>query len=227
MRATLKKVLFGIKNNKGRKDIKNLKGYLKYESISIICSGPSAKYLKSEIKNDRIFCCNFSPKFLSANNTTIDVYITTSRAIEEGLELQEILDRFHIKNLIIDSKESLELFDLKNVSRVFEYDSRDNYLVRELLSIDLDSKIKKQKGDLRQVSHISSGMQLIQYALFSGSKNIKTIGLDMTNEVTYGEGLSYEVDPTIKVNRHLIADKTFLNRSLEKFKDVTFGKIKT
>lgn len=217
MKNFLRKIFFIIKNHKNRIQIKKLQHLFADEEVLVVCSGPSAKNLhERNLSKYKILCCNFSFKFLPKNIEIIDLFITTEQALSEGGDIEEVFERYKIKNLIINSKKVLKNINSLNVENIFIYDPRDNFLVRNLLHADLE-KIVGDSNVSNQNKHISSGAQLVQYALYGSASKIFISGLDMTGKIIYAKNASYREDPESKINRHLVADSFFIKKSEEMF----------
>ena len=189
-----------------------LKKLIKDKRILIVGSGPSAEKL-GEIPNDvRVFTCKSGLRLFVDKNfeRQIDLYLAYKSAMERSYEfLREFLQKTKTKIFMIDDlgyikeKKELEGFYLKLL-----WDTgRNNYYLERLIK---PYKIRQIKG--KSLPRTSSGIRLLQYALFFGAREIYLIGIDIS-EKGYFWG-------TKNAHFHLDIDRNFIKIVSKKYNNI-------
>lgn len=163
--------------------------YLRYRStlfrlirnrrILIVGSGPSASELEDVPKDVLIFTCNRGLKLFlaSAINRKVDLYLCQTGGMTDTYkDVETLLVKVKTSIFVINKpgfirrKENLE----GSYSKIVEDKVQYNYYLRRLIK---PYTLRQIKG--RYAAFTSSGMRLLQYALFYRAKEIYLIGVDI------------------------------------------------
>lgn len=155
---------------------------IKGKKVLIISSGLSARKLNRVPEGFLVFTCNRGVKLLNdiKFKGTIDLYFSPADCLENYKEIGENLQSAKIKIFIIDNLNYIKNrpFLKKNCQRLLQDDFANNRYLRSLIS-GLE-RIDRLKGS--SLPWTSSGMRLLQYALYFKAKEIYLIGFDLDTE---------------------------------------------
>ncbi len=147
---------------------------IKNKKVLILGSGPSIKDLKKIPKDVVILTCNSGPKILTNKkiDREIDVYYLPREAywdyIGRGMDLKDLLKGHKIKHFISD-------FNIDEGHYILKDNTLNNYYLKKLISpMKLSNMLKR----LNLPGGYSSGIRLLQYALYFGAKEVYLIGMD-------------------------------------------------
>lgn len=195
------------------KNYSNVVNLIKNKRILILGAGNSANDLEKIPKDVIILSCNLSPQILINKkiNRKIDLYFCTRRIIlDKGTDIiSNLLSKVKVNIFITDyprwikKREDLREFYEKTVRDRGE----NNFYLKELIK---PYQINQIRG--KSLNHTSSGMRLLQYALYFKAKEIYLIGIDGLRG-TYFTG---------KMNKktHLDIDNNFMKIVSNKFENV-------
>jgi hypothetical protein len=176
---------------------KDLKKLIKNQRVLVLGSGPSKKDLLNIPKDVRIFTCNMGPEIIDRE---IDVYYCEKDCLNN--KIRSLLSKINIKYFISDSKNTLRS---KNVKFIKDYKRNTFYLRNIIYPMTINDFMK----DLYNTP--SSGVRLIQYALYLNAKEIFIIGLDGG---TACRSTDLGIDP------HQPADSKFKEIISKKYKNI-------
>jgi hypothetical protein len=203
------------------KNSRLLKGIINNERILIIGSGYSAAELKKIPDNVRIFTCNAGLKLFIDNNIgkRIDLFLCRRDLMKDDYRFE---DRY-VRGLLLKTSElkiKSNIFVIDDISCVKEdnelkglyanliFDfNENNYYLKRLIK---PYRIREIKGS--SVSHASSGIRLLQYALYFKAKEIYLIGIDLC-ESEYFWGRE-------KIHRHKDIDEDFIKVVSKKYNNI-------
>jgi len=183
------------------REIPEIKKFIENHRVLILGSGPSAKDLKNlGNKKIKLFTCNASPKILQKKEIKkkISLYLCTGDVLFADYKDRDLLSLFQKtppEVFITDSKRRIEKTGKINMDKViFVKDcNSNNFYLKRLIS---PKKINQIKGN--SFATTSSGVRLLQYALYFGAKEIYLLGIDggMGNYYWGGknEGNHQEID---------------------------------
>ena len=197
-----------------------LRRLLENKRVFIVGSGPSAADLK-EIPDDVVvLTCSFGGKlfldkkishpvnlYLSPRGTTEDSeavlsLVKTEAYIAKGCGLDYIRNNGKFGN-----PEAIMLMD----------DTKDNYYLRRLTG---SAELPKTDGKNRPWA--SSGVRLVQYALYFKAKEVYLIGMDLNRGHFYSDGAKPEIlrDGKPYYYAHEIMDHFFMNLISKKYRNI-------
>jgi len=193
-----------------------LRKLIRNRRVLIIGSGPSARELENIPEDVLVFCCNRSPKVLIDKkiDKIIDLYTTSLPNIE-----YDMVPDYGIRKIVKNSKINLFIFDdIEYAKEVFKdnfstliYDShKDNFYLKKLIN---PIKINQIKGN-SIYKWASTGMRLLQYALYFGAKEIYIIGIDL-NDLGQFDGYADEYR-----RMHFDIDYNFLQVIVKKYNNI-------
>ena len=186
---------------------------IKGKRVLVIGSGLSARKLNRIPEGFLVFTCNRGIKLLNdiKFNGTIDLYISPADCLENYREIGENLQSAKIKIFIIDNLYYIKNrpFLKKTCQCLLQDDFTSNRYLRSLIP-GLE-RLGKLKGS--SVPWTSTGMRLLQYALYFKAKEIYLIGLDLdTNGYFDGQqNLLYD---------HVDIDNNVMRLWLEKYNNI-------
>lgn len=192
-----------------------LKKIIKNQRILIIGSGPSANELENIPGDFKILTCNIGPRILLDKKISkvIDIYYCVPGAIEGGHSNENVinlLSKFKINLFIYPTKWIKNNSSLKKVySRCVKDYAFNDYYLNKLIG---PRKTEEIKINLLSNNRTSSGLRLLQYALYSKAKEIFLIGIDI-NQEGYFWGKS-------NIHDHLCIDRNFMEIVSKKYNNV-------
>jgi len=210
----LKDFLWKIKNSiwelslylKSRSALKKL---IKGKRVLIVGSGTSAKELKEIPEDVLVFTCNAGLRlFYNKGYNKINLYLCHKRAIiYDYKDIKSLLKKIKCRVFVIDEPGYIkkELGDSYSIL-IKDYNDNNYYLKRLIKPYN----INQIKGSSALKS--SSGMRLLQYALFFKAKEIYLIGIDV-NEKGYFWGERNE-------HKHLDIDRNLIKIVSKKYKNI-------
>lgn len=151
------------------------------QRVLILGSGPSADALRSIPEDVKILICNASPKLLIDKkiNRRVDLYYGVENVINslhKSADIPRLLSIVKPKVFITNNPRGIErrkeyegCYDL-----LIKDDTRNNYYLRKLIS---PFKLGTISG--KSWPATSTGIRLLQYALYFGAKEIYTSGIDL------------------------------------------------
>jgi len=184
---------------------------IKDKKVLIIGSGLSAKKLKQIPEGFLVFTCNRGVKLLNdvKFKGTIDLYFTFAHHLRKHKETQENLQSVKIKIFIIDDLNCIKNRPFLNKS--YQYLLQDNYYNnRYLEKLIRPQRVYKLKGS--SFPWTSSGMRLLQYALYFKAKEIYLIGFDLDTK-GYFDGQPNQSD-------HIDIDNNLMMLLVEKYTNI-------
>ena len=148
------------------------------QRVLIVGTGPSAAELESIPEDVKIFTCKDGLSLFAkrAERRRIDVYSCIRSRLQGELRLPELLERTRPRILMSNDLQYVRCRrDLRGLYSSLAYDAgEDNDILRKLiepLSIDdICGNALRPK--------ISSGMRLLQYAIYFGAREVYLIGID-------------------------------------------------
>ncbi len=152
---------------------------LEGQRVLILGAGSSVNELKiADIPEDiKILTTKRTLKLFTNNkiDKKIDLYFGAKHLIERRAEIKELLSKVKIKNFVIDDSDYLKNlgYDFGDMKIILD-DFNDNYYLRRLIKPYTAEQIR---GKMNHMT--SSGMRLLQYALYFKAKEIYLIGMDM------------------------------------------------
>ncbi|OGX16055.1 MAG: hypothetical protein A2166_05440 [Omnitrophica WOR_2 bacterium RBG_13_41_10] len=192
-----------------------LKKIIKNQRVLIIGSGTSAnelKYIPSDVK---ILTCNVGPRILlyKGINKVIDLYYCVPGVIEGDHKNENVIDlvlRFKINLFIYPAKWIKSFIDIKKtcVKCIKDHGFNDYYLNKIMGPL----KTEEIKRSFLSNNRTSSGVRLLQYALYSQAKEIFLLGIDI-NEEGYFWGRK-------NIHEHLSIDKDFIEFVSHKYNNI-------
>ena len=164
-----------------------LKKLIENSKILILGSGPSANDFDNIPDDVKIFTCNYGPKLLSDKNIKrgIDLFIGFRFCMETIEHIEKtISEHFHKKiNFFmtddlqyIKGKERLN----KSYGTLMKYNPRENHYLLRLIS---PYKMRDIHGTSKPWN--STGLILLQFAIYFQAKIIYLIGIDLGKEHFY------------------------------------------
>lgn len=194
-----------------------LKKLIENQRVLIIGSGMSANELKYIPKDVKILTCNFSPRLLLDKGICreIDLYYCALGVLDKGSKNENIIDlllKLKINLFIIYNPKLIRKFkDLrKNYTKCIKDRGSNNYYLDRLLGPQEIDKITNYS--LANNSRTSTGVRLLQYALYFKAKEIYLIGIDV-NEDGYFWGKN-------NTHEHLCIDKSFIEIVSKKYSNI-------
>jgi hypothetical protein len=192
-----------------------IKKILRDQRVLIIGSGPSANDLSHVPGDVKIATCNIGPRILldKGIDRRIDLYYCVPGAVEgdhKSEKIINILSKLKINLFVYPTKWIKNDDNLKKVYTkcVKDYMFNDYYLIK-LIGPQETEEIKKNP----LFSNVtSSGVRLLQYALYAKAKEIFLLGIDL-NEEGYFWGKKNKHD-------HLSIDKKFIERVSKKYNNI-------
>ena len=184
----------------------------------IIGSGPSANELKYVPKDVKILTCNVGPRLILDKkiDRVIDLYYCVPSAIEGDHKKEDvigILSRCRINLFIYPAKW------IKNISRLKKIYSKcvkdyafNDYYLNKLIGPQKTEEIKRS---FLSNNRTSSGIRLLQYALYAKAREIFLIGIDI-DQRGYFWGRSNTHD-------HLDIDRNFIEIVSKKYNNIYSG----
>lgn len=190
-----------------------LKKTIKNKKVLIIGSGPSASDLTDISSDIVVLTCNHSLSILKKlNKKEIDLHLTYYQYFKENKNNLKLLNGFKIKKLVIDRVTS-NLF--KFSEKILIDNCRSNYFLKKIIK---SKKFRKQieklnhnyvVGNKMAVPWNSTGMRLLQYAIFFKAKEIYLAGIDSDNSGHY-------YDKKKEKRAHLEIDHLFIKTVIKK-----------
>lgn len=190
----------------------HLEDLIKGKKVLILGSGPSAQMIQNlHIPNNTVvMAANLAPKLIPKNH--ISVYITTNLAMSESLgEIANILKTHSFDTIIVNNRKVINV-ETTNAENIITFDPKDNNYLIKLLNhrLNLKKRISFKCAQKSQHLFLSSGMQLLQYALFFGASEILLAGIDTKPLVTYSTETTYKSISKHKKNNHFMIDSLFI-----------------
>jgi uncharacterized Rossmann fold enzyme len=191
-----------------------LKKLIENKKVLIIGSGPSAQELERIPTDVSILTCNKGSRlFVEKNfNREIDLFLCHRSATDDYKDIEDLLPQIRVHIFITDDLNYIRKKEKLNrtyVTLLRDYNNNNYYLKRLIKPCNL-KQIK--------ASHLlgtSSGMRLLQYALFFGAKEIYLIGIDL-GDVRYFWG---KEEGSTK-GQHVEIDESFLKIVAKKYKNI-------
>jgi hypothetical protein len=154
-----------------------LKKCIENQKIIIIGSGPSTKQLKHIPADVKIFTCNNGIKILKNKkiNKQIDLYTCHLGSFTTHPDLKNTLPQTKINNFLIHEPGYIKRNFEKFYQHLFFHDNKDSYYLKKVIKPYRIDDLPKNFI----FSHTSTGMRLLQYALFFKAKEIFLIGFDL------------------------------------------------
>ena len=188
------------------------------QRVLIIGSGLSANELSHIPEDVKILTCNIGPRILlnKGINRKIDLYFcATLMGGHKNENVMELLSKCKINLFIIKRKDLRK--NWVNVKKVYHECIRkcikdsgnDNYYLNKLIGPD---KLGQIQRDVMGNRWTSSGLRLLQYALYFQAKEIYIIGVDIDEE-GYFWGRK-------NVNEHLFIDRDFIEIVSRRYKHI-------
>jgi hypothetical protein len=189
---------------------------IKNQRVLIVGSGLSANELNAIPSDVKILTCNIGPRLLLDKkiNRVIDIY-WCAKGVLDGDHKNEgaidLLSKLKI-NLFISCNSSLlkEYSCLeKTYSHFIKDKGKNNYYLKKLIK---PHTIEEIEDSFYHNKKTSTGLRLLQYALYFKAKEIYLIGIDI-NEEGYFWGRK-------NVYKHLIIDKNFIKIVSKKYNNI-------
>ena len=188
--------------------------------VLIIGSGPSASELE-EITDDMVvLTCKRAPRLFEDKkiSRSIDLFLCCKNTIRRNNSIEDMLQKIKTNLLVIDdlryarSRKKLR----GSYSRLIADDAKDNFYLKRLIEPHRLQEFRSNppiyNGSPKMLQHVSSGVRLLQYALYFKANEIYLIGVDLNNEgYFWGEP---------KKQKHLEIDRFFLSVVSKKYKNV-------
>jgi hypothetical protein len=194
-----------------------LKKIIKNQKVLIIGSGHSAQDLEYIPMGFRILTCNIGPRLLldKGINKEIDLYYCARGVLSKGYKNGDIIGlllKFRINLFIIyDTKLVSKFKDLKkNYAKCIKDMGSSDYYLNRLIGPQKTEEIKDYS--LAKNSRTSTGVRLLQYALYFKAKEIYLIGIDI-DEKGYFEGSN-------NIHEHLYIDNNFIKIVSKKYNNI-------
>jgi len=190
-----------------------LKNLIKDKRILIVGSGSSVNELDlGKIPEDvRIFTCKTTPRLFIRKNCDrrIDLYFTYALKMKIDPLSKELVKKIKSEIFVIDDLNYLK--KLKKLSgdypKLIKDYNKNNYYLERLIK---PYKIRQIKGKLNSVT--SSGMRLLQYALYFKAKEVYLIGIDIS-EGGYFWGAK-------NIHEHMDIDRNFIKIVSKKYSNI-------
>jgi hypothetical protein len=198
-----------------------LQTLIRDQRILILGSGPSASDLNFIPDDVKIFTCNASLRILEEKkiHREIDLLflikskvskslIFNNRPAEKTKVIEALMKRHTIKFVATnkpDYAERMKKAEKMNFCCLFD-DGRDPYYLNQLLQPDGVESIRGTSP----IPWTSSGLRLLQYALFFGAKEIYLIGIDFGHN-------GYFWGPNPNEWRHTDIDENFVKTVSQKY----------
>jgi hypothetical protein len=188
--------------------------------VLIIGSGPSASELE-EVANDMvILTCKRALKIFEEKkiNRPIDLFLCCKNTIHKNGSVEDLLQKIKTNLFVMDDLNyTRHRNKLKgSYAQLIPDDGKDNFYLKRLIEPhelrEFERAARFSNGSSKTLKHVSSGVRLLQYALYFKAKEIYLIGLDLNNEgYFWGEP---------KKQKHLEIDHFFINVISKKYKNV-------
>ena len=193
-----------------------LNSIIKNQRVLIIGSGPSANDLKYIPHDVKILTCNIGPRLLLNKqiNREIDIYFSGKGSLGKAHESEGVIDllsKFKINLFVFFNRKTIKKHgQLKKFYAQCATDKGNNYYY--LTKLIKPQKIEDIMGVAASNYKTSSGVRLLQYALFFKAKEIYLIGID-SNEEGYFWGKT-------NVHKHHVIDKNFIEVVSKKYNNI-------
>jgi len=189
-----------------------LKKLIKNQRVLIVGSGPSAKELKKVPEDVKIFTCNRGLKLLVDRKIKkrVDLYLCHKIAmVKHYKDIENWLPKIKIEVFIIDDLDYIKNKKELNESylRLVKDYNRNNYYLKRLIK---PYKVKQIKGE--SLAKTSSGIRLLQYALFFGAREIYLIGIDINEKGFFWD--------TKNIHKHIDIDRNFIKIVSKKYNNI-------
>ena len=189
-----------------------MKKLIRGKRVLIIGSGPSAKNLKKIPDDVLVFTCKLAVKLFAEKNLgKIDLYFNYGSAIKRDYDhLIKYFPKTKVGFFLTDDidyvKTKKEFFS--KVPQLISDSGQNNYYLKRLIKPYNINQIMGRS----LAPHASSGMRLLQYALFFKAKEIYLIGVDLGNSGHfYGGKFKW---------RHQDIDENFMKIVSKKYKNI-------
>ena len=181
--------------------------------VVILGSGPSSKQLKSIPSDCKVLACRYSPKILIDKKIKrkIDLYYSSvpiSEVNDKNGEFHNMLRKTEVGCFITNTNTEYFKFLRKYSSKLSFDKSKYNYYLKKLIK---PVKVRNIKGN--SSGYCSSGMFLLQCALYFKAKEIYMVGIDLT---TAGHFYSKKKNPS----GHMAIDHNFMKIASKKFQNI-------
>jgi hypothetical protein len=214
------------------RNARTLRPLIKGQAILILGSGPSAAELNMIPKDIKVFTCKAGLKLLRDKRLTrtVGLYIYDRgigtkalsftneqadqsgkvRVVDRNAFTEQLLQEFSIDTLITKNPQYISNNKvLRGVYQSLIYDrAENNFYLRKLLGWRSIRNVS-QLGD---TTFTSSGMRLLQYALFFEARIIYLVGLDLMQPGFFWGGAGG--------NKHWRVDKYFIRQMANQHKNI-------
>ena len=193
---------------------------LRGKKVLIVGSGPSAAELERISSGLTVLTCKFGLKLFEQRNFSgpVDLFMCWKGFVERNLEVLRLLSKVKTRVLVMDDlpfTRSIKLPEDSYCSLIPD-DGKDNFYLKRLIKPYSLKSFKPGKDAMlvrgKVLQHVSSGLRLLQYALYFGAEEIYLIGIDLTDEgYFWGQP---------KKQKHLAIDNFFMRIVSEKYRNV-------
>jgi hypothetical protein len=203
------------------KDRAILRNLIEDKRVLIVGSGSSAKDLNSIPTDVKILTCNEGLRLFTDGrfNREVDLFFSIKSKMERRRNIQHLIRNAKIKAFIVDDLNYIkkkEEFKNRYSQLLFDY-SIGNFMLKGLIR---PHKVNEIKG--RSLPKTSSGMRLLQYALYFKAKEIYLIGMDFGQNGCFWDTNFVWLHPDMDENFLKIVSKKYGNvYSLSKNSPVT------
>ena len=211
-RLNIKSGLYGYSAFKRNLELKRV---LKNQRVLIIGSGPSANELKNIAQDIKILTCNIGPRILLDKKIRqeIDLYYCVPGAFEGSHKDENtigLLSKFKIDLFIYPTKWIKNNSILKKIyAKGVQDNAFNDYYSKKLVG---PQKTEEIKSSFLSNNRTSSGVRLLQYALFAQAKEIYLIGIDIDEKGYFWDRSN--------IHDHLAIDKNFIEVVSKKYNNI-------
>ncbi len=183
--------------------------------VMIVGSGPSAAELKSIPPDMVVLTCKRALKLFLDNGLPrpVNLYICAKGAMKRNPVIEELISAVKTDILVMDDlRYAKSLGKLFNAYRLLiPDDGKDNFYFKKLLGADAVREFKRTNPSLpgqKRLAHVSTGLRLLQYAVYFGAKEIYMAGIDLNSEDHFfGEA---------RKQKHVAVDNYFMKKIAER-----------
>lgn len=192
---------------KHHRDFKRL---IEGQRVLILGSGPSSAEITAIPQDVRIFTLKHGLKLLDRIGVTqpIALFLCWRGHLLRNPFIESFLPKFHSEVILTDFPDTLQ--NKNNLSncytKIIREDGRYNFYAERLIGRDglkkVIEKVFVYPDEGKKLKHASSGVRLLQYALYFQAREIYVAGIDLNDEGYFtGE---------YKKQKHIAFDRSFL-----------------
>lgn len=161
-----------------------LRNLIRDKRVLILGSGPSANDLKRIPDDVLIFACNYSPKILLENNmkNKIDLFVTSEYCMHANKKIEKLFKNIKTQFFLTNNMKYIKTNIKKGYSKLLYRKDHNNYYLNKLIGLKDINKIKGTSNPWN-----STGIILLQYALYFKAKEIFLIGMDLNEGHFYNQ----------------------------------------